>query len=117
MRSFLKIYGLPVFKALKELQKSAVDMPEVCIMDKIISHGMPDFREVGYTEGYFGSLPVSITRERCSNIISESGEMLGEYDFFFEWFTGPSIDQLNGLIEKIDETLAPLGCSYTITTK
>jgi len=50
-------------------------------------------------------------------LISKSGERLGEYDFFYEWFTEPKLDQLNGLIEKIDEALTPLGCRYTITTK
>jgi hypothetical protein len=117
MRSFIKIYGPPWIEALKALQKAAVDMPEVCIMDTIIAGGMPDFREVGYAAEYFSSLPAEITMERCNNIISESGELLGEYDFFFEWFTGPSMDQLNELIEKMDEILAPLGCRYTITTK
>jgi len=59
--------------------------------------------------------PVSV--ERCSNIISGSGQVLGEYDFFFEWFKDPSTEQLNDLIEKIDTALAPVGCRYTITTK
>jgi len=55
--------------------------------------------------------------ERCRNIISKSGESLGEYDFFFEWFTEPSMAQLNELIDRIEKALAPLGCQYTITTK
>ncbi len=55
--------------------------------------------------------------ERCGKIISKSGEMLGDYDFFFEWFKNPSQAEINQLIEKIDEALSPLGCSYTITTK
>ena len=117
MRSFIKIYGPPMLQALKALQKAAVDMPEVKIMDTLIAGGMPDFREVGYTSEYFSSLPASITMERSANIISESGELLGEYNFFFEWIKGPSMDQINDLIGKIDEVLAPLGCRYTITTK
>jgi len=118
--SFVKIYGPPVLKAIKALEKIAVDMPEVCIMDTIIS-GVPDyvsnFSDPGFTTQYFESLPTTIEYERCSNIISKSGERLGEYDFFFEWFTEPSMEQLNGLIDKIDEALEPLGCKYTITTK
>jgi hypothetical protein len=58
-----------------------------------------------------------ISVERCGSIISESGEKLGEYDFFFEWFTEPTMVQVYDLLEKIDEALAPLGCKYTITTK
>jgi len=117
MRSFVKIYGPPILKAIKALEKIAVDTPEVCIMDTIISQSRPAFDDVTGTMAYFSSLPADITVERCSNIISKSGEMLGEYDFFFEWFTKPNMDQLNELIEKIDEALAPLGCKYTLTTK
>jgi len=117
MRSFIKIYGPPVLKAIKELEKIAVDMPEVCIMDTVISQALPVFRDPEGTMDYFSSMPVEITKERCNNIISKSGEMLGEYDFFFEWFTKPTMEQLNSLIGKIDEALAPLGCRYTITTK
>jgi hypothetical protein len=103
-------------KAIKELEKIAVDTPEVCIMDTIIAASGPQFN---YPEGiaeFFGGAG-DITMERCGNIISKSGESLGDYDFFFEWFTGPNMEQLNDLIERIDETMTPLGCKYTITTK
>ena len=66
---------------------------------------------------YFSSSKISIPVERCHSIISKSGERLGGYDFFFEWFEEPSQNQINDLIEKIDEDLTPLGCYYTITTK
>ncbi|MFQ6054146.1 MAG: hypothetical protein ACE5OO_07985, partial [Candidatus Bathyarchaeia archaeon] len=66
---------------------------------------------------YFSSSGVQVSMERCRNIISESGEGRGEYDFFFEWFKEPNISQLKELIEKIDEALSPLGCLYTITTE
>ncbi|MCK4582565.1 hypothetical protein KAU18_04550, partial [Candidatus Bathyarchaeota archaeon] len=59
----------------------------------------------------------NISEERCSNIISKSGESLGEYDFFFEWFTKPTMAQVEDLIEKIDTLLEPLGVKYTLTTK
>ena len=117
MRSFVKIYGPPILKAIKALEKIAVDTPEVCIMDTIISQDLPKFDDISGTLEYFGAIPTEITTERCNNIISKSGEMLGEHDFFFEWFTDPNMDQLNELIEKIDEALAPLGCKYTLTTK
>ena len=116
MKSLIKIYGPPTLKAIKELQKIAIDMPEVCIMDTVISQDMPLFDTVEGTMEFFGGAS-EVTVERCSNIISKSGESLGEHDFFFEWFTEPNMDQLNGLIEKIDEAIAPLGCKYTITTK
>jgi hypothetical protein len=119
--SFIKIFGPPVLKAIRELEKIAVDMPEVCIMDTIIASGESDpmmYSDPEYTSGYFSAFYTGeIEVERCSNIISKSGERLGEYDFFFEWFTDPSMDQINQLMKKIDEALTPLGCKYTITTK
>ena len=120
--SYIKIYGPPVLKAIRELEKIAVDMPEVCIMDTVMA-GVPDytaaFSDPDYTMSYFTQTlgPVEIEVERCDTIISKSGEKLGEYDFFFEWFTRPTMAQINELIEKIDGALTPLGCKYTITTE
>ena len=114
MRSYIKIWGPPLAKAIKALEKIAIDSPEVCITDTFIEamHPVSD-KEVG---NYFG--PVGhVTEKRCHNIISKSGERLGEYDFFFEWFKDPSTEELNELIGKIDNELTPLGCKYTITTK
>lgn len=116
MKSLIKIYGPPTLKAIKELQKIAIDMPEVCIMDTLISQNPATFDTIEGTMEYLSGAG-EVTVERCSNIISKSGESLGEHDFFFEWFTEPNMDQLNGLIGKIDEAMAPLGCKYTITTK
>ena len=116
MKSFVKIYGPPILKAIRALEKIAVEMPEVCIMDTVIAQDLPQFDVMENTMTYFETVG-SLTVERCSNIISKSGESLGEYDFFFEWFTEPNMDQLNDLIEKIDAALEPLGCKYTLTTK
>jgi len=116
MRSYIKIYGPPVVKAIKALEKVAIDAPEVCIMDTFIEAYMPAFDSREGTMGYFSGLG-EIPIERCDKIISKSGEMLGEYDFYFEWFKEPTLTELNDFIEKIDEALAPLGCRYTITTK
>lgn len=115
MKSFIKIYGPPTLKAIKELQKIAIDMPEVCIMDTVITQDLPRFDSVEGTMDFFG--PTDISVERCGNIISKSGESLGEHDFYYEWFTDPTMGQLNDLIGKIDEAMTPLGCKYTITTK
>jgi thiamine biosynthesis protein ThiC len=115
--SFIKIYGPPVYDAIKELEKIAVDMQDVCIMDTIIdSAPLGAYDNYEYTSSYFNFIP-AIQVERCNNIISKSGEKLGEYDFYFEWFIKPTMEQVNTLIKKIDKTLKPLGCIYTITTK
>ena len=118
--SFIKIYGPPVYDAIKELEKIAVTMPEVCIMNTLLDYSPNIGRSFGdseFTSNYFEAIPVEIEVERCNTIISRSGQKLGEYDFFFEWFTKPTFDQINQLLKKIDETLKPLGCKYTITTK
>lgn len=129
MRSYIKIYGPPVLEAIKELEKLAVDMPEVCIMDYVIARDLSPriAEELGRTtvhpEG--GSVPgffmqrtgVVVPIKRCHSIISKHGQKLGEYDFFFEWYEEPETKQLNGLIKRIDEAFKPLGCAYTITTK
>ena len=114
--SYIKIFGPPVLEAIKALEQIAVDIPEVCITDFVIANEIPRSlaRDVG---GWFTSRGVTVPIERCNTIISKSGQKLGDYDFFFEWFSDPSMDQLNDLIEKIDDILDPLGCRYTITTK
>jgi thiamine biosynthesis protein ThiC len=121
MISYIKLYGPPVYDAIKELEKIAIDMPEVCIMDTIIAS--PGTGMSLGSEGihnYFIDIGVSmqdITYERCDTIISKSGEKLGEYDFFFEWFKEPGMNELNDLIQRIDKALTPLGTRYTITSK
>ena len=134
MRSYVKILGPPILEAIKELEKVAVDIPQVCIMDEAILRDIPrsiardigepiEYRTnvMGYTEsvkGFFSSRTgVRVKTERCHNIISQSGEALGEYDFFFEWFEDPNVEQLNYLIERIDKILEPLGCYYTLINK
>jgi hypothetical protein len=116
MKSYIKIYGPPILKAIKTLETVAVGFPEVCIMDTVIAVSGPQFSTQEGIADFFGG-PGDITVERCSNIISNSGESLGEYDFFFEWFVDPTMDQLNDLIEKVDNAFKPLKCLYTITTK
>ena len=129
MRSYIKIYGPPILEAIKELEKIAVDMPEVCIMDYVIARDLsPEIaKEVTGTtvqpvgtsvSGFFMQRTgVAVPIKRCHSIISKHGQKLGEYDFFFEWYEDPEASQLMNLIGKIDEALTPLGCRYTITTR
>ena len=114
MKSYIKIYGPPIVKAVKALEKVAIDMPEVCIMTTEFTLGLPLQGEP--LMNYFGG-PGSISEERCGTIISKSGETLGEYDFYFEWFTEPTMVQVEDLIKRIDEVLEPIGVKYTLTTK
>ena len=129
MRSYIKIYGPPILEAIRELEKVAVDMPEVCIMDYVIQKdlspriagdlgGSPVETFDVTIPGFFSQRTgVVVPVKRCHNIISKHGQKLGEYDFFFEWHEKPETVQINDLIKKIDDALKPLGCLYTITTK
>ena len=128
MKSYIKLYGPPIGKALNVLRKVAVDMPEVCIMDLGIEalaglgtqqrlQDAGDFFPHTSME-YHTVLGVDVPEERCENLIRKSGDTTGEYDFYFEWFKDPSKEELDLLINKIDEALEPLGrLTYTITTK
>jgi hypothetical protein len=127
MISYIKLYGPPVYDGIKALEKIAIDMPEVCIMDTVLAVSIPsaigtDDRMGGTAlipggvYNYFLELD-EISHERCDKIISKSGEKLGEHDFFFEWFTKPNMEQMNNLIQRIDKALAPTGVRYSITTK
>ena len=115
LKSYIKIYGPPILKAIRALEKAAIDMPEVCIWDTLIEAvPMYDSSDV---LGYFQLSGVELPSQRCSQIISKSGEKVGEYNFYFEWFKNPTQEELNVFIEKIDNALTPIGCRYTITTK
>jgi len=129
MRSYIKIYGPPIFEALRELEKLAVDMPEVSIMDYVIARDLSPAmtKELGGTalqslggsvSGFFMQRTgVVVPVTRCHSIISKHGQKLGEYDFFFEWYKKPETSQLINLMRRIDDALKPLGCLYTMTTK
>jgi len=127
MRSYIKVMGPPLLEAVRELERIAVDMPQVCVMDEAIMLDVPRnvARDIGqpfeypeYVSGFFTRRTgVSVKTERCRSIISEAREALGEYDFFYEWFEKPSLGQINQLVERIDAALGPLGCLYSITTK
>jgi hypothetical protein len=116
-------------EAIVRLERIAVDMPKVCIWDTQILRDIPPNlgRDIGgraisqtrtdWVKSYYERRNVVISGERCQSIISSSGDSLGEYDFFYEWLEGPSMEQLETLIEKIDDALESLGCRYTITTR
>jgi hypothetical protein len=119
MISYVKLYGPPIYDAIKELEKIAVGMPEVCIMSTTyVASMVPNVADPETAYHYFMDTGISeITKKRCNTIISKSSERLGEYDFFFEWFKKPTMVELNDLIKRIDNALKPVGTRYSITTK
>ena len=127
MKSYIKIFGPPLVKALHALEKIAAESPEVLItsyFDTLCP--TPSSRYAGdYTGDYDAALrnyldtciPDTVPTERKSKLISGSGHTLGEYDFFFEWAKDPTWEEIQDLLSKIDEALGPLGCKYTSVTK
>jgi len=116
MISYVKIMGPPIHDAIIALEKIAVDLPKTCIMDHAILENVSKSiaSDIG---GWFDNRGVIVPIERCKDIISKTGESLGEYDFYFEWTTKPRIDDIVMLIEKIDIAFKQIGAMYTITTK
>ncbi|MBA7600872.1 hypothetical protein ES703_07935 [subsurface metagenome] len=135
MRTFIKVFGPPVLKAIRALELIAGSMPEVQIKDTIIVQGLPPTmsRDVGVSQtqragrGSLGLYPgggvrrlptshdIAIPVERTRSIVSNAGESIGDYDFFFKWVQEPTQEQLFDLIDRIDVALAPMGCWYRIT--
>ena len=115
MRSYIRINGPPILEGIKALEKIAIDAPEVCIMNTFIASFEPNV-ETDPILAYFNEVG-DVTAERCGKIISQYSEMLGDYDFFFEWFKDPDPSELHDLMEKIDLAFAEIGCRYSITTK
>ena len=42
--------------------------------------------------------------------------IIGDYDYVFEWYEKPTLDDVKELILIIDAALKPTGCRYTLTT-
>ncbi len=133
MKSYIKLYGPPIAEAIKALRSLAVDFPEICVMDYALeaslglgsitgpggipgAGGQGSLDSVSMVMSYFGG-PDEISKERCDTIISKSGESVGTFDFYYEWFQKPTVSQIEDLIVKIDEALGPVRVRYTITTK
>jgi uncharacterized protein YegP (UPF0339 family) len=115
MITYVRIMGPPVMKAIRALEKLAIEQPEVCIMNSIIAYDLPTLN-IDDTFNYFSPLG-SIDKERCDKIISKSGVGLGEYDFFFEWFKEPSNSEFVEFIQNVDDALEPTGVRYALTTR
>jgi hypothetical protein len=116
LKSYVRVYGPPLLKAIRALEKLAVNMPEVCIMDSMIEASLPQFNTRDGVRNYFTAIN-DISEQRCDTIISKSEKKMGDYDFVFEWYKAPKSEEVNVLIEKIDEALGPIGVKYTIATK
>jgi hypothetical protein len=122
LKTYVKIYGPPLMKALGELQKIAGKMPKITHYHFLVGYAGGPFPTAGGIEGLSADagLPPGATsspEKVTHSVISKSGHALGEYDFFFEWKEDPSWDEMCDLISKIDKAFTKLRCKYTLTTK
>lgn len=118
MKSYVKIFGPPLGKALIALEKVAVQMSMVTTMrfkhiliDPSISFERSDDAPMLPMQ----NIPISTLEKQ--KLISKASHAFGEFDFFFEWGIEPNYQQVCELINKIDDALAPLGCNYSLVTK
>ena len=84
MITFVKIIGPPFQEAILALERIAVDLPQTCIMDRAILEDASKSlaRDIG---GWFDTRGVVVPIERCEDLISKSGESLGDFDFYFDY--------------------------------
>jgi hypothetical protein len=119
--SYVKIYGPPVLKAIKALEAVAVDLSkvtEVKFSHKCLPYPDRMQSNVRDFEKYLkGMERTYVDCYEPIKLISDSHQMLGEYDFLFEWAEKPTMAKIEQLVERIDEALKGLGCHYTLVTR
>ncbi len=128
-RSYIKIYGPPISKAIRALEKVAVEYSKTktirhydiltpSLVSSYLDETMRGVSPRGATEYGQNLLPeIEMPVEEKTKLISKASDTLGEYDFFFEWGEEPTKQEVLELIAKIDEALTDCGCRYTIVTK
>jgi len=106
-----------VGKGLRLLEKVAVEMSKKTTM-RFFSISVPEMflTPSGEPSGVPSAMG-GISEREFVKLISRSSQVLGDYDFFFEWGIEPTVQQINELIETIDGAFLECGCTYTITTK
>lgn len=121
-RTYVRIFGPPLLKAIKVLEGVAVDMSkatEVKFSHKCVPYPTRSQSDKRDWESYLKNL--QNTYKDCyepQKMISDASMTLGEYDFVFEWAEKkPSMKKVQGLIEKIDGALGELGVYYSLVTE
>lgn len=120
-KTYVRIFGPPLLKAIKALEGVAVDMSkaiEVKFSHKCVPYPTRLQSDKRDWNTYLKNL--QNTYKDCyepQKIISDASMTLGEYDFVFEWTEKPSMKKILGLIENIDGALGDLGVHYSLTTE
>ena len=121
VKSYVRIYGPPLLKAIKVLESVAVDMSnktEVKFSHKCVPYPTRLQSDRNDWNAYLKNMQK--TYKDCyepEKIISDASMTLGDYDFVFEWTSKPSITQIEDLIAAVDTALADVGVLYTLTTE
>jgi len=122
-RSYIKVYGPPILKAIRALEKVAVEFSKTTtirhydILTPTEDYAAMGPRDMsGYTQYLLPEIVEMPVAEKIK-LISRASDTLGDHDFFFEWGKEPTKQEVLELISKIDEALADCGCRYTIVTK
>ena len=115
MKALIRVFGPPYLKAIKALEKIAIESPTVCIMNPMLLQANPYVQALDWVYNYFKERG-NVSYERCGSILAKASDLEG-YDFVFVWMLEPSRGQVDDLIIKIDEALKPVGARYTISLK
>ncbi len=121
-KTYVRIYGPPLMKALQALEGVAVEMSkerEVKFSHKCIPYPTRLQSDNRDWNNYLNNLKNSyVDCYEPAKIISDSKQLLGDYDFMFEWVDKkPTMKQLEALIERIDVALTGIGVHYTLNTE
>lgn len=120
-KTYVRIYGPPLLKAIKALEGVAVDMSkatEVKFSHKCVPYPTRLQSDRRDWDNYLKNLQNTYTDcYEPQKIISDASMTFGDYDFVFEWSVKPSMKKVQDLIEKVDKSLTGLGVHYTLTTK
>jgi hypothetical protein len=120
-KTYVRIYGPPLLKAIKALEGVAVDMSkatEVKFSHKCVPYPTRLQSDKRDWNNYLKNLQSTYTDcYEPQKIISDASMTLGEYDFMFEWTEKPTMKKIQGLIEQIDGALGDLGVHYSLTTE
>jgi len=120
-KTYVRIYGPPLMKALQALEGVAVEMSkerEVKFSHKCIPYPTRLQADNRDWNNYLNNLKNTyVDCYEPAKIISDAHQTLGDHDFMFEWAEKPTLKQLESLIEKIDAALGGIGVHYTLTTE